>query len=108
MAKGEPEKAKVTERHRFASPVPRLPEEIQSLGQVGGGVHCPSGPAAQETAFVEDFGGIAPGEQGKGLVQFVEGALDGAFAVAKSVGGQDSAEFSAIFIDIGGGTTDIA
>jgi cell division protein FtsA len=30
------------------------------------------------------------------------------FAVAKSVGGQDSAEFSAIFIDIGGGTTDIA
>jgi cell division protein FtsA len=30
------------------------------------------------------------------------------FAVAKSVGEQDSAEFSAIFIDIGGGTTDIA
>lgn len=30
------------------------------------------------------------------------------FAVAKSVGGQDSSEFSAIFIDIGGGTTDIA
>src|SRR5476651_2471179 len=30
------------------------------------------------------------------------------FAVAKSVGGQDSAEFSAIFMDIGGGTTDIA
>ena len=30
------------------------------------------------------------------------------FAVAKSVGGQDSGEFSAIFIDIGGGTTDIA
>lgn len=30
------------------------------------------------------------------------------FAVAKSVGGEDSADFSAIFIDIGGGTTDIA
>lgn len=30
------------------------------------------------------------------------------FAVAKSVGGQESSEFSAIFIDIGGGTTDIA
>ena len=30
------------------------------------------------------------------------------FAVAKSVGERDSAEFSAIFIDIGGGTTDIA
>jgi cell division protein FtsA len=30
------------------------------------------------------------------------------FAVAKSVGSQDSNEFSAIFIDIGGGTTDIA
>jgi cell division protein FtsA len=30
------------------------------------------------------------------------------FAVAKSVGTQDSGEFSAIFIDIGGGTTDIA
>lgn len=30
------------------------------------------------------------------------------FAVAKSVGEKDSAEFSAIFIDIGGGTTDIA
>jgi cell division protein FtsA len=30
------------------------------------------------------------------------------FAVAKCVGGQDSSEFSAIFIDIGGGTTDIA
>ncbi len=30
------------------------------------------------------------------------------FAVAKSVGQQDSNEFSAIFIDIGGGTTDIA
>lgn len=30
------------------------------------------------------------------------------FAVAKSVGDQDSADFSAIFIDIGGGTTDIA
>lgn len=30
------------------------------------------------------------------------------FAVAKSVGAQDSGEFSAIFIDIGGGTTDIA
>jgi cell division protein FtsA len=30
------------------------------------------------------------------------------FAVAKSVGSQDSSEFSAIFIDIGGGTTDIA
>lgn len=30
------------------------------------------------------------------------------FAVAKSVGGQDSNEFSAIFMDIGGGTTDIA
>jgi cell division protein FtsA len=30
------------------------------------------------------------------------------FAVAKSVGGQDSGEFSAIFIDIGGGTSDIA
>jgi cell division protein FtsA len=30
------------------------------------------------------------------------------FAVAKSVGAQDSNEFSAIFIDIGGGTTDIA
>jgi len=30
------------------------------------------------------------------------------FAVAKCVGAQDSAEFSAIFIDIGGGTTDIA
>lgn len=30
------------------------------------------------------------------------------FAVAKSVGTQDSNEFSAIFIDIGGGTTDIA
>lgn len=30
------------------------------------------------------------------------------FAVAKSVGAQDSSEFSAIFIDIGGGTTDIA
>jgi cell division protein FtsA len=30
------------------------------------------------------------------------------FAVAKSVGEQDSSEFSAIFIDIGGGTTDIA
>lgn len=30
------------------------------------------------------------------------------FAVAKSVGADDSTEFSAIFIDIGGGTTDIA
>ncbi len=30
------------------------------------------------------------------------------FAVAKSVGVQDSNEFNAIFIDIGGGTTDIA
>ncbi len=30
------------------------------------------------------------------------------FAVAKSIGQQDSSEFSAIFIDIGGGTTDIA
>lgn len=30
------------------------------------------------------------------------------FAVAKSVGQQDSSEFSALFIDIGGGTTDIA
>lgn len=30
------------------------------------------------------------------------------FAVAKCVGGQESGEFSAIFIDIGGGTTDIA
>lgn len=30
------------------------------------------------------------------------------FAVAKSVGQQDSTEFSAIFIDIGGGTSDIA
>jgi cell division protein FtsA len=30
------------------------------------------------------------------------------FAVAKSVGQQESSEFSAIFIDIGGGTTDIA
>jgi cell division protein FtsA len=30
------------------------------------------------------------------------------FAVAKSVGGEDTADFSAIFIDIGGGTTDIA
>ncbi len=30
------------------------------------------------------------------------------FAVAKSVGSQDSSEFSAIFIDIGGGTSDIA
>ena len=30
------------------------------------------------------------------------------FAVAKSVGGQESGEFSAIFMDIGGGTTDIA
>jgi cell division protein FtsA len=30
------------------------------------------------------------------------------FAVAKSVGGEDAADFSAIFIDIGGGTTDIA
>ncbi len=30
------------------------------------------------------------------------------FAVAKSVGGDDSTEFSAIFIDIGGGTSDIA
>lgn len=30
------------------------------------------------------------------------------FAVAKSVGQDDSTEFSAIFIDIGGGTTDIA
>ncbi len=30
------------------------------------------------------------------------------FAVAKSVGGEDSSDFSAIFIDIGGGTTDIA
>jgi cell division protein FtsA len=30
------------------------------------------------------------------------------FAVAKSVGQQDSNEFSAIFIDIGGGTSDIA
>jgi cell division protein FtsA len=30
------------------------------------------------------------------------------FAVAKSVGDQESADFSAIFIDIGGGTTDIA
>jgi cell division protein FtsA len=30
------------------------------------------------------------------------------FAVAKSVGSQDEGEFSAIFIDIGGGTTDIA
>lgn len=30
------------------------------------------------------------------------------FAVAKSVGGEDQSDFSAIFIDIGGGTTDIA
>ncbi len=30
------------------------------------------------------------------------------FAVAKSVGAENSADFSAIFIDIGGGTTDIA
>ncbi len=30
------------------------------------------------------------------------------FAVAKSVGGEDASDFSAIFIDIGGGTTDIA
>lgn len=30
------------------------------------------------------------------------------FAVAKSVGGQESGEFSAVFMDIGGGTTDIA
>lgn len=30
------------------------------------------------------------------------------FAVAKSVGGEESSDFSAIFIDIGGGTTDIA
>ncbi|MEI7818495.1 MAG: cell division FtsA domain-containing protein [bacterium] len=30
------------------------------------------------------------------------------FAVAKSVGSDDSSEFSAIFIDIGGGTSDIA
>lgn len=30
------------------------------------------------------------------------------FAVAKSVGSEDSSDFSAIFIDIGGGTTDIA
>lgn len=30
------------------------------------------------------------------------------FAVAKSVGGNENTEFSAIFIDIGGGTTDIA
>lgn len=30
------------------------------------------------------------------------------FAVAKSVGADDSSEFSAIFIDIGGGTSDIA
>jgi len=30
------------------------------------------------------------------------------FAVARSVGEQESAEFSAIFIDLGGGTTDIA
>ncbi len=30
------------------------------------------------------------------------------FAVAKSVGEEESSEFSAIFIDIGGGTTDIA
>lgn len=30
------------------------------------------------------------------------------FAVAKSVGDQESSDFSAIFIDIGGGTTDIA
>ncbi len=30
------------------------------------------------------------------------------FAVAKSVGQKDSSEFSALFIDIGGGTTDIA
>ncbi|MBI2798605.1 rod shape-determining protein [Candidatus Saccharibacteria bacterium] len=30
------------------------------------------------------------------------------FAVAKSVGAEDSTEFSAIFIDIGGGTSDIA
>ncbi|HEX7259564.1 MAG TPA: cell division FtsA domain-containing protein [Candidatus Saccharimonadia bacterium] len=30
------------------------------------------------------------------------------FAVAKSVGGEDTSDFSAIFIDIGGGTTDIA
>lgn len=30
------------------------------------------------------------------------------FAVAKSVGGEDQSDFSAVFIDIGGGTTDIA
>lgn len=30
------------------------------------------------------------------------------FAVAKSVGAEDSTEFSAVFIDIGGGTSDIA
>lgn len=51
-----------------------------------------------------------------GALQTVAGNLDlnlisisaEPFAVAKSVGGQDSAEFSAIFMDIGGGTTDIA
>lgn len=51
-----------------------------------------------------------------GAIQAVAGNLDlnlinvaaEPFAVAKSVGGQESAEFSAIFIDIGGGTTDIA
>jgi cell division protein FtsA len=51
-----------------------------------------------------------------GALQSVAGDLDlnliniaaEPFAVAKSVGGQDSGEFSAIFIDIGGGTTDIA
>jgi cell division protein FtsA len=51
-----------------------------------------------------------------GALQSVAGDLDlnliniaaEPFAVAKSVGGQDSSEFSAIFIDIGGGTTDIA
>lgn len=51
-----------------------------------------------------------------GALQSVAGDLDlnlvniaaEPFAVAKSVGAQDSSEFSAIFIDIGGGTTDIA
>jgi len=51
-----------------------------------------------------------------GALQTVAGDLDlnlvsiaaEPFAVAKSVGAQDSGEFSAIFIDIGGGTTDIA
>ena len=51
-----------------------------------------------------------------GALQAVAGDLDlnlttiaaEPFAVAKSVGAQDSSEFSAIFIDIGDGTTDIA